>query len=742
MSVQEKTATLGVLIFSVLFASGISAQGQVSSENELTQVSETKKHWDDLMHYALIGRFDLAQQHGQTLLDSAPNAMEVFELAESDRYENPYQVLDRMQTTEELKEIARQIRALIETGRYTKRTDTQNIQKEVDRLTTNPRARKIAIERLKNSGEWAVPVLIEALRNSSRNDDFIYFHWALPQLGLAAVHPLVVALEGCDELNVKLSILEALGKIGYSSASPYILAIVENKSSQMELKSAALKALLSIRGSQMPRGGLTAAEAFENLAEDYYNHLASLAVPANQDRANVWFWDDQEGLIKEEVPREAFDELMTMRCCEKSVKLDAHRAGAISLWLSAFFRLESEGHPQPAYFGPNHADGGTYALTAGPEYLHRCLHRALENRNRPVALSSIAALRRNSGQQSLLYSLGKEQPLISALQYPDREIRFSAALTIGGALPKQVFSHRKQVVPIVVEALQQKGQRFGIVVNSDIKEAHKTATSLLDNGSFTTIIRDDHFGTAMEQAKGIPSIDFLVLSYDIEQPGIQGALELAKNNYRLAFCPTIVLANDQNFARAKRLKDNYDFLDVLPDNSPITDVLRAAQDILKKNQVSGFDPQLADFYASAAAEVLNQLAVTQNAVLDLKDAESALIEAIRDEREPIQAAVTEALSYLDSMMAQRAIAALALDEQVDIETRLMAFRNLAISEKMYGNLLLGEQVHEIYRLASSVQADPQLRTMADQLRKMAAEAYGALNLPSAQISQLITDQMK
>ena len=164
-------------------------------------------------------------------------------------------------------------------------------------------------------------------------------------------------------------------------------------------------------------------------------------------------------------------------------------------------------------------------------------------------------------------------------------------------------------------------------------------------------------------------------------------------------------------------------------------MLQAAQEILTNNQAGEFDPQLADLYATAAAEVLNRLAVSRNAVLDLKAAEAALIEATRDARKPIQTAATETLAHLDSMAAQRAITALGLDEQVEQPTRLMAFRNLAISAKMYGNLLLGEQVQGIYRLVCSQQADPELRNMA-------AEAYGALNLPSDQISQLITDQMK
>ncbi len=82
---------------------------------------------------------------------------------------------------------------------------------------------------------------------------------------------------------------------------------------------------------------------------------------------------------------------LAMRSCENAVRLDPTRSGAISLWLSSFFRLEAEGFEQPVYFGERHAKAGTYALTAGPEFLHRVVVRALRNRNRPVAMAAIIA---------------------------------------------------------------------------------------------------------------------------------------------------------------------------------------------------------------------------------------------------------------------------------------------------------------------------------------------------------------
>ncbi|MBN1844040.1 MAG: HEAT repeat domain-containing protein [Sedimentisphaerales bacterium] len=684
-----------------------------------------------MMHFTLIGRLDLAQQYGQALLNAKPEPLELLDLAEKGPYEDAYRILDQMGRTPELRDIAGRVSDLIEQGRKTLRQDPERIGLEIQRLSGTTRARQMAVERLKESGEWAIPQLINVLRDHQRSEEFFYVRWVLPQIGKPAVPALVTALDQSDDLNVRLSILEALGKIGYHAAIPYILEIIETESAVPELKAAALKALLSIQGTDTMKGG-SAAAAFEDLAGGYYNHVPSLMPAANQEAANVWFWHASRGLDPNQVPAGAYDELMAMRCCEKSLRLDPHRPGAISLWLSAFFRLQAEGFAQPGYFGAHHADASTYALTAGPEYLHRVLRRALLNRNRPVALAAITTLRRNSGQQSLLYELDQDQPLVKSLTYPDREVRFNAALTIGGVLARHQFTHSENVLPILSEALRQKGKRFAVVVSADGNK--QLAADLKAAGSFDEVVAAETYGVGVERAAHLASIDLLVLDYDIRQPDIRPALQLRQNEYRLAFCPTVIVVDAARLERAKPLQDEFDFVAVLPRSTPAGEIVQAAQKILAANQVSGFDPGLADIYATAAADVLRRLAHRQNPVFDLKRIEPTLIEAVNETRPQIQQMVTETLAQLDSLDAQRAIARLALDDQTDLPIRLMALGNLAVSAKQFGNLLLGDQVRSLYLLVGDLSAD-------SQLRNMAAEAYGSLNLPSAQISQLILDQV-
>lgn len=730
------TLSAGFLMLMTMLMT-VPATGQ-ASDGDLDTQAQTQKLWDELMHYAMIGNWELAVGNGQALIQLDPDPVQLLDMAESVKHANHYRNLTQLQKGTPLQEVAADITRLIEKGRFMRRTDEDRIVTEVKRLSAGgTRGRVLAIGRLKDSSEWAVPAMIETLRDSDRSEEYANIRWALPQLGKAAVNPLVVVLQNSRNLNLRIVVLGVLGKIGYPSALPYIQEIIESKDSVSELKSAALKATNEIHKGRTPAQG-SGAEMFEQWGKNYYNYLPSLIVPQTQELANIWFWDQQNGLYKEEVPRGAFDELMTMRFCENAVRMDATRNGAISLWLSSFFRLEAQNYEQPAFFGETHADAHTYALTAGPEYLHRVLARAMTNRNRPVALAAIKTLQLNAGQQSLLYELMGQKPLVQALSFADREVRFSAALAIGGILPKKNFEGKSEqlTVTILAEALQQKGKRFAMVADNDQNTRNAVINQLKQTGEFETVVSDAYFASASKSAKSLPSLDLIVLGYGIKQPGIEQALETIQKDYRLAYCPTIIVTSASELAGARKLKNDYPFVEVVSDQTPLDNALQTEkiQEIMSRNQANVFARELADTYAIRAANILRQLAITDNKILPLKLAEQALVDALEDKRPEIQTAAIETLARMDSAQAQRSLADMALNKNLELETRLLVFRNLAVSAKLFDNLLRTEQVNTMYNdIVSSQTVDSELRTLA-------SEAYGALNLPSEKISQLILDQ--
>ncbi|UCE99057.1 MAG: HEAT repeat domain-containing protein [Planctomycetota bacterium] len=570
-----------------------------------------ENNWNDFLHYTKIGRLDLAASYAQTILDSAPDPIELLGLSEA----NPqgYAILLKVIDSEpeaDLTELSEEILDIIEQGRFIRRTDPKVITQEIRRLSGTTRGQIAAVKRLQNAGEYAVVYMLDALMDNSRKEEWPNIIWALPQIGRDAIRPLAASLQ-TENVSIKAEIIQALGKIGYPQSLAYLKYIIEIDESD-ELRNLASRSIRQIDPAVLK---IPAAELFHGLAENYYYHAQSLAPAEDANFANIWFWDPQgRRLYREKVDKSYFNELMAMRTCEWSLKADPGFGPAIGLWVAAYFKAEATGVSMPDYFGPGHADALVYATTAGPEYLHQALERALEDKNAYVALGVIEALATNAGEKSLFYRVGSAQPLLQALSFDDRAVRYSAAIAIAAAGPKDNFAESKIVTEILGQALGQTGEQ----INED---------------------------TAM------------------------------------------------------------------------------------------WSEELADSYALSAAGAMLELALTRNPVIDLFPAQGSLINATNDKRLEIQILSGQILARLTGPDAQRSIAAMALTETNTMEVRIAAFYSLAISAKLNANLLDDEKIDAIYSLVSSQEIDPELRGAA-------ASAYGALNLPSQKVKDLILDQAR
>ena len=572
---------------------------------------ELEDNWGNFLHYTKIGRLDLAKGYAQAVLDAEPNAVTILGFVEK----NPQaQVLLRKAAENEhdpqLAELAGKILAIIEQGRFVRRSEPAIIAEEIRRLSGTARGRLAAVKRLKNAGEYAIPFMVDAMSDSARREELPNIVWALPQIGRDAIRPLTAALQ-TEDTAVRAEIVKAMGEIGYPQSLGYLKYVVENDSSA-QIRDMAAKSIEQIDPAALV---LPAAELLYRLGEDCYYHVDSLAPAEDANFGNIWFWD-KEGrrLVRQEVDRGYFYELMAMRSCEWALRADAGYGRAIGLWIASFFKAESVGLAMPEYFGAGHASASVYATTAGPEYLHQALARAIKDKNGYVALQTIEALAANAGEKSLMYRLETEQPLLAALSFDDKAVRYSAAIAIAGAGPKETFAENKIVVENLTQALRENAESSG-------------------------------------EAQG---------------------------------------------------------------------------------QWSG---QLADSYALRAAEAMLKLAVERNPVINLAEGESALVDATKDSRVQIKLLAAQILAYLNSASAQRAIAAMALGDENSQEIRISAFGSLALSAKVNGSLLDDGQISAIYAIVGSKDADPAVRSAA-------ASAYGALNLPSQKVKDLILDQAK
>jgi hypothetical protein len=413
--------------------------------------ADLEENWNDFLHYTMIGRLELAESYANQIIESEPDPTQLLALSEENQ--EGYRLLLRMNAdSDELREVSGKVLDLIEQGRYIRRTDPKIISQEIQRLSTTIKGRIAAEERLRNAGEYAIPQMLAAMGDPDRANELAYITEALPKIGRPAIRPLVAALQ-IRNVAVKAEIIRALGKIGYYEPLPYLKHEVETTDSDI-IKTQAMTAIEQIDNAALT---IPAAQLFFRLAENYYNQDDSLAAAAEYKFANVWFWDaGNQALTRQEVNHEYFDELMAMRACEWTLKADSAVGKAIGLWIAAFFRAESAGEPMPAYFGEGHADAMTYATTAGPEYLHQALERALGDQDAFVALGAVEALAVNAGEKSLLVRLGTEQPLAKALSFADRKVRYSAAIAFAEANPVNDFVGSDLIVENLAEAVLGK----------------------------------------------------------------------------------------------------------------------------------------------------------------------------------------------------------------------------------------------------------------------------------------------
>lgn len=410
-----------------------------------------KSHWNDFLHYSAIGRLDLAKAYAQTIIDSDPDPIDLLGLAEKNQ--KGYRLLLKINAdSDELRDVSAQIIQIIEQGRFDRRTDPKIITTEIKRLSSTIRGRLAAEERLKNAGEYAVPFMLEVLSDAYRKDEYANVAKAIPNIGPTAIRPLVAAL-GTENVAVKGEIVRALGDIGYPHALAYLKFVAEFDQST-QLRELARKSIIKIDASVL---SIPAAELFFRLGISYYDHAESLGPDSEENFANIWFWDkNQERLTTESVDKEYFNELMAMRSCEWALQADENLGKAIGLWIAAFFKAESTGLPQPQYFISRHAEAMTYATTAGPEYLHQALARAIKDNDAYVALGIVEALAANAGENSLLYRVGTEQALADALSFDDTMVRYSAAIAFGSAGPTSDFIGSNLIVQNLTEAIGEK----------------------------------------------------------------------------------------------------------------------------------------------------------------------------------------------------------------------------------------------------------------------------------------------
>jgi len=702
---------------------------------------------EDGWHFAQIGRFQLANQYFEALLKEDPDPVALLELSERDK--RRFEVLVMLVNNTEVGPAAKRLLERINEGERIIRTDPQRIRRNIELLGGTARQKRNAMERLKQSGEHAIPYLVEALMDPEHETIHVQIYETLPFIGKEAVGPLVMALRSEDNVAREF-IVKALGQIGYPQALPYLHAMKRDQTVNKRLLGVVTQAISMIERNAPGMAGKSTAEMFLNLAANYYYDHESLRADITQANANVWYWDAERRLITNiVVPTDIFNEVMAMRCAEEALALDAKVAGAVELWLAANFHREAQLGVQDVASGE--ADPATqadktkpadypraiyFARAAGPRYNHNVLARAVKDYDSAVALGAIAALRATAGASSLIGTEDYKQPLVKTLSFPNLVVRIRAALALAHALPRTEFLGSQNVITVLGEALAQTGQKNAVVVEPDQQNLNRIQAILRDQDF--KVVAEQTFLEALKRArKELPSVDVIYIASDVKDanvPDLGAAIHQLRKEFAFAATPVVILAKPQQTFLAMQLSRLDPSVGRVLAEADTERLLREWQTVARDVGHAELTSDLALALALEAAEALRMIAVSNSPVYDFKRAETALVGALGHPSNELKVTAASVLALAPSSVAQQAIARLALDPDMEEAVRIAAYGSLAESARTFGSKLTNKLVDQVIAEAMTQEALP--------IRTAASQALGALNLAADKASQIIQAQHK
>lgn len=695
------------------------------------QSQDPAKLWGDFNHYVLIARPELALGIGNALL--SVEDQQLLDIVEASTYTNYETTLFRASKIDTLKEVSEQLQGKIHAARLARSREPARIEADILKLSEGERANLNATQRLKAAGQYAIPALINALRDERQKRQHPYIIAVLVAIGRPAVYPLSVSLPKLEPVQ-QGQIAQILAEIGYPRALPYIKDVIENPktdASARDIASAAHRHLAKAAGVSEDIG---AAELYLTLAQNHYDvairneELPGFA-PAD-NRGMVWKYEPNTGLVADPVPDEIYGYVLAMRASHRALQLQPTLSSALSLWLTANLTRENRlpaNEKDVSYTFPR--PGSYYLEMAGPLRQHDVLKRALDDFDSVLALDAIEALNATAGTDALVNREGTSQPLIRALSFPDRRVRFRAAFAMTNARPTSPFPGSHRIVPVLAEAVRQTESRYAVVIAHDEKYRRDLAASLREDLGWKVISGGSLAEVAQDVGYG-PGVDLVVSRLDLDSTI---ALQHQRaTDYKLAAAPLLaMMESSADLSNISYMFPKDQTIFAVLSASEADKIKLAIEQAVKTYAGAPMDAAEATLFASTALTLLRDIALGAGGggqIFNVTDAQTAMIQAINDDREEIVIKSATVLAMLDSADAQQAIADAALDITRPSTLRVELLNALADSARHIGNRLNEPQLS---KLLDTVKASDGALALAS------ARAHGALTLPTSNVVELI-----
>ncbi|MCH2133381.1 MAG: hypothetical protein MK116_06495 [Phycisphaerales bacterium] len=686
------------------------------------QENDPATNLEDFVHYALVANVQMAEAHAQALLNSVTDE-QLAELVDDQPAlrDRLARALDWGRRVPEMEQTVSELAHRIEAGRLALGHSPKRIAEAIKMLGGTNRDQLVARGRLVAAGEYAVPDLIQVIADD-KTDERVRWNaeQIVQEIGREAVTPVTVAIPRVGPEDQR-RLIEILDRIGYLHAAPALADVAADESNPSSTREAARRALDRLGVSPDASSG----ELYSELSRMYFDERDELIARPLNSVNNIWVWDDHGGLMTQPVPTRLYAPIMAMRSAQHALSHEPSDQSALAIYVASNLRRENRlnGQEDP-YFGDMTYSPQFHATVHGPGIGQDVLVLGLDSGDTPLVRDALSGLAATSGQSNLFGRYAGREPLVDALQYPDRRVQFDSALILARALPDQPFAASNRVIPLLASAVRTGGEEYAIVV-ANSPEDREVAFKRLESMGFTVVGSDRSVARLADAISQAPGIDLAYV-----QPGTMAGAESTLEAMRttsgtvntpvLFAVPTVDLpAYHTQFDRDVRVG--------LMRAGASDQAVTASVDSLLKDaaggRMTGVD---ADIYAIESLDALKGIATVRPKAYSIADAEPALIEALAERQDASRLMVAEILAHIDSPDAQRAIFNAALSSTAG-DDRVPLLDYTAASIRRFGDHATDAQAAELKQMIASATGEE-----ADA----AARVMGALNRPDTHVSHL------
>lgn len=708
-------------------ATAAPAEGAAPASDAPAMSPANVEAMETFIHAALIARGDLAKGAADALLADGVQPTELALIVDQrglgDRLDR---AVTATRASADVHEAALQLLKKVEAGRDALARDPQRIQATVANLKGTMRQQAEAMRRLEQAGSYAMPALLNALINSGDPQTELLAARAMAAIGRNAVLPLCTALPMLHE-SQQVRVCQVLSEIGWKAAAPALVALQGDAKASAGAREAA--------GVALRRMGVTATEAgpmWAMLAKECLVGGEGL-VPHAADPVQVtWNYDPQHGLMPGTVPTAAYLDTMAQRFAVKAMQCNAQDGGAMATYLAAGLRLETAGVTTEG-LAPS-----TLVTLAGPAVGREVLSLGLSLQDLAVQRSAIRMLGGMAGANALVQG-GASNPLIACLDSASQRVRVEAALALAHAMPSTTFARCDTVVPVLAGALRSAGRPSAAVVAAQSEDRGNFEKWLRDRGF--EVVASEADGAALAQAMaGRGSAELVVVAggpSDINRGAraVRGQAMTGSAMLVLAVQEPDVTAVDRSL-RDDRATGVW-FLGRGPETFGAV-----VDDLMKRAGGGAVASDESEVLASQCAQALVAIGAAGGGPFRMVDGEQALVKALSSQGESLRPRIAEALSWVPSQGAQRALLSSALASMASAEGMKdvpMLLRAAAASARRFGDKSDPGQVEQLRKAITALaSATGDAAAASADLRAAVAECYGSLNLgPEQAIRQIV-----